>query len=199
MYNVKLISFDFDGTICPDSNNYLQFEERFIKILKEKYSLKDISREKRQEIKDSLTPIEWENLKKEARKLWIENFKIPHEVKDSLNKLKDNFKLIIFSVASKNYINKIILNNGINASIFDKIYSTRDDFDGKVSKEVWMFKEIAKKEGLVVSECAHIGDHEYQDYLSAKEAGFASFLVDNSHLNRIKISELGEILKNNKT
>jgi FMN phosphatase YigB (HAD superfamily) len=58
-----------------------------------------------------------------------------------------------------------------------------------------MFKEIAKREGFAVSECVHVGDHEYQDYLTPKEAGFEAFLIDNSHLNRIKIGDLDELLE----
>jgi len=191
---IKLIFFDFDGTLCPISGDHILFEKEFIEFLKKKYSLDEITKKKRKEIKETMSHEEWENLKREARKLWMKTFEIPSEIKDSLTKLKNNFRLIIFSVASKKYIHEILENNNLDHLIFDKIYSTRDDFEGELSKEPWMFKEIAKREGLETSECAHIGDQEYNDYLNSKEAGFRAFLVDNGQPKPVKISELDKFL-----
>lgn len=191
--DIKLISFDFDGTLCPNSGNVWLLERELHKILKEKYFLDKITRKKRGEIKESLSHQEWKALRKKAQIPWMKSFKVPEEIKKTLSRLKKKYRLIIFSNASKKYIQETLSINGVDLLIFKEIYTTREDFGGEMIKEPWMYQEIAKIEGLKASECAHVGDNEYQDYQNSKEAGFKSFLINHNPIEKISILDLEKI------
>ena len=190
---IKLISFDFDGTICPDSGNIKLYENELSKILKKKYSLTELTRENKKKIKKNMSQKKWEELKTQASHYWIENAEIPKNIRNSLITLNKKFKLIIFSSASKKHINKILDKSKVDKSIFKDIYSTREDFGNKKTKESWMYKEIAKKERLNPNECMHIGDNLEQDYKNSRKANFRSFLIEHEKIDRISFKELLEM------
>jgi FMN phosphatase YigB (HAD superfamily) len=189
---IKLISFDFDGTICPNSGNVWLLEKELHKLLKKKFSLDKVTRKKRDEIRNNLSYEEWKAIKKEAQIPWMKSFNIPEEIKETLTKLSEKFTIIIFSNASREYIKETLISNGVDVSIFKEIYTTRDDFEGEMIKEPWMYKEIAKRENVDVSDCVHIGDNEYQDHQNSMEAGFRPFLIDHSNIEKISIKDLLE-------
>jgi len=101
--------------------------------------------------------------------------------------------LVIFSSASRRFVESVLERSKIDKSTFKKIYISREDFNSIRGKDPWMYKQIAKNENFYPSECAHIGDSMARDYYNSKKAGFNSFIIEHEKIKRISFKELEKI------
>jgi HAD superfamily hydrolase (TIGR01549 family) len=190
---VKLISFDFDGTLCPVTGTLAVFEEEFVKLLKEKTSLNLITSDVRKELKEKLSEKEWKEMKSAAMKNYLDRAVVPKNISSVLINLKKEYRLVIFSAGKKKYIEGILKKSGLGKETFDKIYSASEDFKIRFMKYPWMYKKIANDFGLEPHECIHIGDCVVRDYHNAKKAGFKAFIVNHDSIDYAPFDGLDKI------
>lgn len=188
MRNIKIISFDFDGTLCEDTKE--GFKRYFKNFLKENYYLEEISIEEVEALKKKISEDEYEKLKKDKRKEWLGKLTISEETKNILRNLKEKYILVIFSSASREFVKGVLKRSQIDLNWFKKIYISREDFNSERGKEPWMFEKIAEKENLDPSECLHIGDSLNRDYYNPRKAGFKSYLIEHIKIERVSLKEL---------
>jgi len=187
---IKLISFDFDGTLCPDTHNFEKYREKFVKKLMEEHGLKKNDKDEISVLKEFIGPPKWAEIKKSVKKEYRESLIIPNHIKKVINNLSKKVIVVIFSAASRKHVEKVLERSGVDSKIFQRIYTTRDDFDSVRDKDPWMYEKIAREEKLNPDECIHIGDSMRRDYNNSKKAGFKSFLVEHEKIDRLGLEEL---------
>jgi HAD superfamily hydrolase (TIGR01549 family) len=192
---VKLISFDFDGTLRSDIHDSTKRYDSISKFLATKLG------------KDYLSELEfgnhWNNkleskekyeIEKAANKEFIQMSNIPKVMIELVKSLSENHDLIVFTVTSKERIIDLLEKNDI-LKYFKKVYSGKSDFGARVKKS-HMFTKIASDFQLNPSDCLHIGDFYDVDYLEPKKAGFHAILLEHSPVKKINPENLqGEISK----
>ncbi len=200
---MKIISFDLDGTLV--SSDFVN--EVWLEKIPEIYAKEnEISiKEAKERVEKEYFKIGERNLEWYDIKYWLKKFNLNHsyreifeecrdklklypEVEWVLNKLKDEY-LIIISNAAREFIefeaNELNLKNK-----FKKIFSSVSDF-GKIKKDGDVYKKICKFLKIGCSNMIHVGDNLEFDYMAAKQAGIKAFYLDR------KSMESGEhIVKN---
>jgi len=167
---IKLIVFDFDGTIRINSHDY-RIKKNIIKKLDDK----KIKCPKKRELL--------------MREEFLRNCEIKPEMQKLIKSLASKYVLVILSIASKDYVAEN-LNKYNLKRYFKRIYSTKDDFNTDI-KEKSHFKKIFDDFSCNPSEAVHIADDYGIDYIS-NELGCKTLLVDCSPIKKIKIEELEE-------
>ena len=211
----KLICFDLDGTIIDDVIFIWQTLNEGL----------GVSKAARQHGIDSFKSgkftynewahydiAEWKKLNATKEKILslLKDLKLVSGARETLSKLKEEgYKLALISgsldialhillpdyneIFDDVFINKLKFND--DGSI-DTVDPTKHDFEHKATA----LKEIAAREGLELSECVFVGDHENDLYV-AEEAGFSiAFNCKSDMLAQIsdvviKKKDLREILK----
>ena len=200
---MKIISFDLDGTLV--SSDFVN--EVWLEKIPEIYAKEnEISiKEAKERVEKEYFKIGERNLEWYDIKYWLKKFNLNHsyreifeecrdklklypEVEWVLNKLKDEY-LIIISNAAREFIefeaNELNLKNK-----FKKIFSSVSDF-GKIKKDGDVYKKICKFLKIECNNMIHVGDNLEFDYMAAKQAGIKAFYLDR------KSMESGEhIVKN---
>jgi FMN phosphatase YigB (HAD superfamily) len=191
---VKLISFDFDGTICPDSANPL-FVESILKCnLCELFEMNYISQITRKYLKEALGKTGWADIKRASSRKAARSLKIPKKTISCLKELSKNYKIVITTTASLIWVETILNSNKIRG-IFSEIYSTKDHFNGLRIKEPYVFEKIARVNRINPEECIHVGDKYFDDFIHPKEAGFNTFLINHGNHKSISFEELAQRLE----
>lgn len=212
---IKVISFDCDGTLIDGNfNNYVWYEE-IPKLYAEKYKMS--FDEAYKIIKSEYDEYE---RKKDIRwgnpTYWIEKYKLNTTLEDVVKKekikifedvdileqLKERYRLIVFSVCSKDYLDIKLITGGLER-YFEKTFSMVTDFkdENSLSKTSNAFRKICKNLGVQPYEIVHIGDSVDWDYKPAKEANIKALLIDrdnkysNQDINKMRsLRELKNIL-----
>jgi putative hydrolase of the HAD superfamily len=188
---IKVISFDFDGTIAKHT-----FADAFwlegVPALYAKQHHVDVEAAKKylfeeyEKIGDNR--IEWYDpgywfdrfdLQADWKKMLLKyrkNVEIYPEVRSVLKRLSTQYSLIISSNAKKEFIDVQLRQNKLNG-YFDQIFSSTSDFH-TVKKVTDFYAMICKKLKIKPQEMIHVGDHKEFDYLAPQKLGIISYYLD---------------------
>ena len=189
MKNIKVISFDVEGTLITTDFSYTIWFEAIHEVYAEKYSIpleeaKSIIINEFQ--KAEKLGIESNDIDYWFRKLNLGNpNKIMHkyqslvnlypDVKEVLTSLYQEYQLIIASSTTRNalqYLLKDIKHH------FQSIFSSISDYQQLKTPEFYL--KICQTMKLRPDQIAHIGDNWQFDYLAAQEIGMHAFHLDRT-------------------
>jgi len=188
---IKVISFDFDGTIAKHT-----FADAFwlegVPALYAKQHHVDVEAAKKYlfEEYDKIgdNRIEWYDpgywfdrfdLQADWEKMLLKyqkNVEIYPEVPSVLKRLSASYILIVSSNAKKEFID-VQLRQSKLSGYFDQIFSSTSDFH-TVKKVTDFYAMICKKLRIQPQEMIHVGDHKEFDYLSPQKLGITSYYLD---------------------
>jgi putative hydrolase of the HAD superfamily len=188
---IKIISFDFDGTIAKHT-----FADAFwlegVPALYAKQHHVDVEAAKKYlfEEYDKIgdNRIEWYDpgywfdrfdLQADWEKMLLKyqkNVEIYPEVPSVLKRLSASYILIVSSNAKKEFID-VQLRQSKLSGYFDQIFSSTSDFH-TVKKVTDFYAMICKKLRIQPQEMIHVGDHKEFDYLSPQNLGITSYYLD---------------------
>jgi putative hydrolase of the HAD superfamily len=190
---IKVISFDFDGTIAKHT-----FADAFwlegVPALYAKQHHVDVETAKKYlfEEYDKIgdNRIEWYDpgywfdrfdLQTDWKKMLLKyrkNVEIYPEVRSVLKRLSTQYSLIISSNAKKEFIDVQLRQNKLSG-YFDQIFSSTSDFH-TVKKVTDFYAMICKKLTIQPQEMVHVGDHKEFDYLAPQKLGITAFYLDRN-------------------
>jgi len=209
---IKIISFDLDGTLVKsdyadkvwlEGLPKLYSEEKNVPLKKAKSYIFDFYKkvgESRKEWYD----IAWWFQKFKMNSSWRnllykykDDIKLFPETIETLELLKEKFKLIIISNAKSEFIDIQIKHTNIKP-YFKCVFSSLSDFD-LVKKTPDVYKQILEILKVQSDEIIHLGDNFEFDYISPKKIGIASIYLDrnkkeNGENTIYSLSELKNIL-----
>ncbi len=187
--NVKVISFDVDGTLIDKSFVDTFWEIEIPKLYAKKYNL-DFN-EAWKMVKKCYDEVGDHDVRWYLPKYWFDRFNFVEDPEEILWKLKDKVKvypdakkvlkelygkytLIVTSNASWEF-----LNIGLEKikNYFSKIYSCTSDF-GEVRKTPSVYLRICNDLKVKPNEIVHVGDHYEFDYLVPRSVGIEAYLID---------------------
>jgi 5'-nucleotidase len=188
---IKVISFDFDGTIAKHTFADAFWLEGVPALYATQHhvdleSAKKYLFEEYEKIGENR--IEWYdpgywfdrfNLQTDWKKMLLtyrQNVEIYPEVPSALERLSTQYRLIISSNAKKEFID-IQLRQSKIRDYFDQVFSSTSDFH-TVKKVTDFYAMICKKLSIEPQEIIHVGDHKEFDYLSPKKLGITAFYLD---------------------
>jgi len=188
---IKVISFDFDGTIVNHS-----FADAFwlegVPALYAKQHHVDVETAKKylfeeyEKIGDNR--IEWYDpgywfdrfdLRTDWKKMLLQyrkHVEIYPEATSVLKRLSTDYTLIISSNAKKEFID-VQLKQAKLTGCFSKVFSSTSDFH-TVKKVSDFYAMICKQMNIMPEEMIHVGDHKEFDYLSPQKLGITSYYLD---------------------
>jgi len=188
---IKVISFDFDGTIAKHTFADAFWLEGVPALYAKQHhvdgeSAKKYLFEEYDKIGDNR--IEWYDpgywfdrfdLQVDWKKMLLKyrkNVEIYPEVLSVLKRLSTQYSLIISSNAKKEFIDVQLRENKLSG-YFDQIFSSTSDFH-TVKKVTDFYAMICKKLLIQPEEMVHVGDHKEFDYRSPKKLGITAFYLD---------------------
>jgi len=190
---IKVISFDFDGTIVTHKfaddfwlegvpklyakQNHLSLKAAQRYLLEEYDKIGD----KRIEWYD---PAYWFNRFKidsdwnSLLKQYQQSVEIYPDVVPVLKRLSQSYPLIISSNAKREFIDTQLDFSDLK-QYFIHIFSSTSDFH-TVKKVTDFYGMICKKLSIKPQEMVHVGDHKEFDYLSPQKLGITAFYLDRN-------------------
>jgi putative hydrolase of the HAD superfamily len=188
---IKVISFDFDGTIAKHTFADMFWLEGVPALYAKQHHIdievaKKYLFEEYEKIGDNR--IEWYdpgywfdrfNLQTDWKTMLItyrNNVEIYPEVSSVLKRLSKNYKLIISSNAKKEFID-IQLTQAKLCKYFEKVFSSTSDFHA-VKKVTDFYAMICNKMNISPQEMIHVGDHKEFDFHSPQKLGITSYYLD---------------------
>jgi HAD superfamily hydrolase (TIGR01549 family) len=188
---IKVISFDFDGTIAKHTFADAFWLEGVPALYAKRHRVdvetaKNFLFEEYEKIGDNR--IEWYDpgywfdrfdLQTDWKKMLLQyrkNAEIYSEVPSVLKRLSPQYNLIISSNAKKEFINVQLKQSKLNSYV-NRIFSSTSDFH-TVKKVTDFYAMVCKKMKITPQEMIHIGDHKEFDYLSPQKLGITSYYLD---------------------
>ncbi|HIH28406.1 MAG TPA: HAD family hydrolase [Thermoplasmata archaeon] len=188
---IKIISFDFDGTIAKHTFADAFWLEGVPSLYAKQHRIepeaaKKFLFEEYEKIGDNR--IEWYDpgywfdrfhLQTDWKKMLLDyrnNVEIYPEVPSVLKRLSKNYSLIISSNAKKEFIDVQLTQTKLR-TYFDKVFSSTSDFH-TVKKVTDFYAMICKKLDISPQEIIHVGDDKEFDYLSHQKRGITSYCLD---------------------
>jgi HAD superfamily hydrolase (TIGR01549 family) len=187
MEEVKIVSFDVEGTlVTPDFSYAVWFE-----AIPERYAEKngialDLARkvieEEYRKVGDQ--KLEWYDVRYWFDKLGLgtpvsvmERYgdKVCYypEVKEVLASLGERYKLIVASGSTRDFLHHLLQDV---EHYFAKIFSSITDYKQLKTSEFYL--EMCKAMGVRPREVVHIGDNWQFDFVAAREIGIQAFYLD---------------------
>jgi HAD superfamily hydrolase (TIGR01549 family) len=208
---IKIISFDFDGTIVKPTFADAFWLEGVPLLYAQQYHIKlnDAKKMLFEEYeKIGENRIEWYdpgywftrfNLKKDWRKMLFEyrtSVEVFPEVPEVLKRLSKKYKLIISSNAKREFIDIQLTQVKLHPH-FEKIFSSTSDFH-TVKKVTDFYAMICKNLDISPHEMIHVGDHKEFDYTAPQELGITSYFLDRKEVTMGKniVFDLKQFEKN---
>ncbi|MBY9013451.1 MAG: HAD family hydrolase [Candidatus Lokiarchaeota archaeon] len=208
MKEIKVVSFDLDGTLTDSSFANSVWLEEIPKLyaIKNKISINSAKREVYNNYnKIGNKRIDWYNIT-----FWLERFNLDippieliyscknkiclfDDVIPILNKLKSKKRLIIISNARREFMDLEIKQTEIG-SYFENIFSATSDFNStKNAPKVYI--NICKILKVSPSEMVHIGDDYKFDFEVPNKLGINSLFLDRNAIEKRKfvVKSLDEI------
>ena len=188
---IKVISFDFDGTITKTTFADLFWLEGLPKLYSERYNV-DLEEAKnflfREYDKIGKERLEWYdpdywfnrfNINYSWKKL-MEDYsyaiEIYPDVIPTLERLKNSYDLIIISNARREFI-EIQMEKLDIKRYFKRVFSTVSDFN-MVKKEGEVYRKVCEQVGIDKSELIHVGDDYKFDFLAPRSIGIKAIYLD---------------------
>ncbi len=204
--NIRIISFDMDGTLIPK-----RFPDRFwLEEIPKLYSEeKDVDIEQASEMiikeyeKVGKTDIRWyltdfwfdklglENRDREILEDIREDYDLYPDAKDAIEKLSRDYELIIISRGTKLFIETGL---GEFSGYFSRQFSTVSDFQSPI-KSPDIYRDVCRDLEIEPDTMIHVGDDPEQDYENPKEVGITSFLLDRDGGKKNAIEDLDELIR----
>lgn len=188
---IKVISFDFDGTIAKHTFADAFWLEGVPALYATQHHVdlgtaKKILFEEYEKIGENRIewydpgywfdrfnlPADWKKTLDEFRK----NSEIYPEVPSVLKRLSSKYSLIISSNAKKEFI-EVQLTQTELKSYFSRVFSSTSDFH-TVKKVKDFYAMICKKLNITPQEMIHVGDHREFDYVCPQKLGITSYFLD---------------------
>jgi len=189
----QIISFDMDGTLVdPEFTDWvwghgiptlyaeklgIPFEEAKIFVVNEY-------------LKVGEGAIEWYDIKywfqffqlegnwNVLMKRYADKINIYPDVNHILERLKDEFLLVLTSNAGREFIDIEMETTGLGR-YFDRIFSATSDFK-EVKKTKGFYQRICQILGTKPQEIVHVGDHYELDYVVTRSLGIHAFYLNRS-------------------
>lgn len=190
---IKVISFDFDGTIAKHTFADAFWLEGVPALYATQHHVevqtaKKILFEEYEKIGDNRIewydpgywfdrfnlPVDWRKMLNDFRK----NAEIYSEVPYVLKRLSDKYPLIISSNAKKEFIEVQLNQTSLNC-YFSRVFSSTSDFH-TVKKVTDFYAMICEKLKITPQEMIHVGDHREFDFLSPQKIGITSYFLDRA-------------------
>lgn len=188
---IKIISFDFDGTIVKHTFADAFWLEGVPSLYAKQHHVgietaKKHLFEEYEKIGDNR--VEWYDpgywfdrfdLRTDWKKMLIDyrhNVEIYPEVPSVLKRLSKHYRLIISSNAKREFID-VQLKQAKLHTFFHHVFSSTSDFH-TVKKVTDFYAMICEKLTIKPQEMIHIGDHKEFDYLSPQKLGITSYYLD---------------------
>src|SRR4030042_532517 len=126
---------------------------------------------------------------------YTDKIKIYPDVNNLLERLSDQFALVLTSNAGREFIDVEMEATGLK-KYFDRIFSATSDFK-KVKKTADFYQRICQILGVRPQEIVHVGDHHEFDYLVPRSLGIHAFYLDRSGEQKgdFTLSDLGDFEK----
>ena len=213
MVNIKVVSFDMDGTLTD-----LSFVDSvWLEGIPRLYAIKNsISSEdarayvKREYEKVGRGKLEWYDLSYWAEKFRLNvspeeilgsfqnRIKLFPEVKEVLEEYKDKgFRLIIVTNARREFLNLELEKTKIGHN-FERVFSSTSDF-GLIKKTKKLYQKVCNTIGVSPDKMVHVGDDRCFDFVIPSKLGIKAFYLDRTGEDRgdlviHSLKELGERL-----
>jgi putative hydrolase of the HAD superfamily len=204
----KIISFDMDGTLVDPEFTDWVWGHGIPTLYAEKAGL-PFEEAKGFVVKEYLKvgegAIEWYDIKywfgffqlaenwKVLMERYTDKIKVYPDVHPLLERLRDNYPLVLTSNAGREFIRMEMEATGLDR-YFDRIFSATSDF-GEVKKTAGFYRRICRILEARPQEIVHVGDHYEFDYLVPSSLGIRAFYLDRSDGQRgeFVISDLREL------
>jgi GMP/IMP 5'-nucleotidase len=211
MANVKILSFDMDGTITDlafvnsvwlegvprlfSERNGISFQDA-LTLVKSEYDKLGVDR------------LEWYDLDHWARKFSLNvspkeilnsfqhRIKTFPEVAEVLQTFKDKgFRLIIVSNARREFLDLELKKTGIG-HFFERTFSSTSDFR-LIKKTTDVYQNVCRACGVFPSEIVHVGDDKRFDFDIPKKLGIKTYYLDRTggHSGETVVHSLKELVE----
>jgi putative hydrolase of the HAD superfamily len=194
---IKVLSFDFDGTIMTHTFADAFWLEGVPRLYAKRHhaSFEDATKflfEEYEKIGDNR--IEWYDpgywfdrfdLQKDWKKMLVQYRRYAEvypEVPQVLKRLSTRYKLIISSNAKKEFID-VQLNHTKLAGCFQRAFSSTSDFH-TVKKVKDFYEMITTTLCITPAEIIHVGDHKDFDYQEPKRHGITAYYLDRDRTTK---------------
>jgi len=116
------------------------------------------------------------------------------EVVETLQKLRENYQIILVSNTDCFAINKVLEKFGLT-TLFDKMFFSYDL--GMLKTDRGFFLKVMSEMNLNVNDCVMVGDSIQSDIMAAKALGMKAILIDRKNTREFhpKIKSLREVEK----
>jgi len=205
---VIIISFDLDGTLTTKEFDEYIWETAIPTLYAEQHNLK--FEEAHKKVWSEYRTIQKNSLVWTDVKYWFERFgfkkrwqevfeenkdkiRIHPDVKETLDKLKCGYKLILITRSPREFVDIKLSAAGL-VGYFDHVFSTADFSRGVKGGSV--FKKVCKILGISPAEMLHVGDDAEFDVMMPSTVGVLSVLINRESKTDIKnktISKLGDL------
>ena len=192
---IKVVSFDFDGTLADENfDKFLWFVEiPKLYAKKHKLSLADAEKKVVSEYDSLVSHHSWTDVG-----FWFDRFglgdynqaldDLKHHIKlfpdtlSTLTELNKRFRLVLVTNAERKILDLKLKADGVD-QFFSDVFSAPSDFE-KLKKDETVYSEIIKKLGIEPSEIVHVGDSWESDYLVPRKVGIRSFFLDREGIRQ---------------
>ena len=190
MSNIKVVSFDAEGTLVTLDFSYAVWHEGIPSSYARRHGIS--LREARAFIEQEYHQVGAQKMEWYDIKYWLKRFGLgdcheeilkeySHRVScypdasQILSSLSRDYTLIVVSCSTREFLPYLLA--GME-HYFSKVFSTVSDY-GQI-KTPELFLEISRQMGVPPYEMAHVGDLWEQDYLAAREASVHAFHLDRT-------------------
>lgn len=192
---IKIISFDFDGTLADENFDKLIWNVEIPKLYakKHKLSLKVAESKVFSEYDSVVGHHNWTDIS-----FWFEKFdlgdynKLLDDMKyhirlfpdtlPVLTELNKDFRLVMVTNAERKILDLKLKVDGVD-QFFSDIFSAPNDFK-KLKKDEGVYSEILKRLDVKPAEMVHVGDSWESDFLVPKKLGIKSFFLDRDGIRQ---------------